>query len=146
MLKKSHAQFLSTFYLRSTRRSIKLVKQKVYNSMLILMSMFGPKDKIHHQVNLSLLLSVLYGFFIEQIQYQFSCHVKPTHENYSAKFVLTNHAKLPLGQTTKSFKEQGVNNTIARMAIESTQVTWGLGKVLDGATAQGHLQKGCSNE
>ena len=29
------------------------------------------------------------------------------------------------------------------MAIESTLVAWGLGKVLNGATAQGCLKKGC---
>ena len=56
------------------------------------------------------------------------------------------HAELPLSQATKSLKEQGVNNTIARTTIESIQVACGLGKVLDGATAQGHLQKGCLNE
>ena len=54
--------------------------------------------------------------------------------------------ELPLGQTTKSPKEQGVNNTIARTAIQSTQVPWGLGKVLDGVTAQGRLQKRCPKE
>ena len=58
----------------------------------------------------------------------------------------TIYAELPLGQTTKSLEEQGVNKAIARMAIESTQVAWELGKVLNSATSQGHLQKGCLKE
>ena len=38
-----------------------------------------------------------------------------------------------LSQATKSLKEeQGINTTIARVAIESTQEGWVLGKVLDG--------------
>ena len=54
--------------------------------------------------------------------------------------------QLPLGQTTKSLKKQGDNNTISRMAIQSMQVARGLCKFVDGATTQARLQKRCPKE